>query len=445
MGLLVNFINLKLSCYPDRFKVLSIFLTAILCIIFISEARSQTTSMKPDTVRQWDVSVLPSFLYNTDKGLQYGALANIVCYTDTLQQKKQLFYLYLQSSHSTKGNFVNYFNLDTRQLLPHGFRVIADLSFLINNFQQFYGFNGYDAQYNSNYTDRSKEEFISRSYYHIRKLSKTVSVDLQGRLPLSHFHWDLGMGYYNISIPSYKGRIPRVPTLFDKYISNGVIPANEKTGGITTYLKYGLIYDTRDNEVIPQKGVWIEGILVHTPLFLNNKVSYYQLALIHRQYIPITPKLLYTYRLAYQTKIAGEMPFYMMPYLQSTYRVQEALGGVKTLRGILNERIQGNGFVLVNSEFRYFAFTTHAIMHDVDVAFNLFTDAGIITDKYKISRDVNTREFDYLSDQEKMHFSAGGGVRFIMNRNFIVSFDYGRALNKNDGRDGFYLDLDYLY
>ena len=139
------------------------------------------------------------------------------------------------------------------------------------------------------------------------------------------------------------------------------------------------------------------------------------------------------------------MPFYMMPYLQSTYRVQEALGGVKTLRGILNERLQGNGFVLGNSEFRYFAFTTHAIGHEIGVAFNLFTDAGMITDKYKISRDLNTRDFNYLFDKEKMHFSAGGGVRFIMNKNFIVSFDYGRALNKNDGRDGFYIDLDYLY
>jgi len=288
MGLPVYFRSLKLSCSPDHFKGLTFYLTAILCIIFITEVRSQTTSLHQEAVKQWDVSVLPSFLYNTDKGLQYGALANMVCFTDSLQHQKQLFYMYLQSSHSTKGNFVNYFILDTRQLLPHGFRVIADLNFLINNFQQFYGFNGFDALYDRNYTDRTKREFISRSYYNIRKVSKTVSADLQGRLPLSHFHWDLGIGYYNISIPSYKGRIQRAPTLYDKYISNGIIPANQKNGGITTFLKYGLIYDTRDNEIIPQKGVWIEGILVHTPLFLNNKLSYYQLALIHRQYISLS-------------------------------------------------------------------------------------------------------------------------------------------------------------
>ena len=444
MGLHFCFNSLILFFYPLLLKGLTFSLTVLFCVIFYTQANSQSTTLNQEPAKKWDVSVLPSFLYNTDKGLQYGALANIVCYKDSLQHQKYLFYLYLQTSHSTKGNFVNYFILDSKQLLPHGFRVIADLSYLINNFQQFYGFNGYDALYSRNFTDRSKNEFISRSYYNIRKISRIASADLQGRLPLSHFRWDLGIGYYNISIPS-KGRIQRVPTLYDKYISNGIIPANQKNGGITTYLKYGLIYDTRDNELIPQKGVWIEGILVHTPLFLNNKLSYYQLAFIHRQYISLTSKLLFTYRLAYQTKIAGNMPFYMMPYLQSTYRVQEALGGVKTLRGILNERLQGNGFVLVNSEFRYFSFTTHAFEHEIGVAFNLFTDAGMITDKYKISRDLNTQDFNYSFDNEKMHYSVGGGVRFIMNKNFIVSFDYGRALNKNDGRDGFYLDLDYLY
>ncbi|HEY5499005.1 MAG TPA: BamA/TamA family outer membrane protein [Bacteroidales bacterium] len=438
-----KYINLSSSF--DYLKVPVFYLTICFCLIFQTPANCQKPSLNEIPVRKWDVSVLPSFLYNTDKGLQYGALANIVCFDDSLQHQKYLFNLYLQSSHSTKGNFVNYFLFDSKQFLPHGFRIIADLTYLINNFQQFYGFNGFDALYNRNYLDRTNKEFISRPYYNIRKISKTISIDLQGRLPLSHFRWDLGLGYFNISIPSFKGKIQRVPTLFDKYVSDGVIPAAQKNGGVTTYLKYGVIYDTRDDEVIPKKGVWIEGILIQAPQFLKNKSSYYQIAFIHRQYISLTSKLLFTYRLAYQTKISGDMPFYMMPYLQSTYRVQGALGGVKTLRGILNERLQGNGFVLGNGEFRYFAFTTHKLGHEIAVAFNLFTDAGMITNKYKISSDLNNQDFNYTADNEKMHFSIGNGVRFIMNKNFIVSIDYGRALNKNDGRDGFYLDLDYLY
>lgn len=435
----------KLSYPFDHILGPAFYLTVCFCFIFQTQTSCQNPSLNEKPIKKWDVSILPSFLYNTDKGVQYGALANIVCFTDSIQHSKYLFNLYLQSSHSTKGNFVNYFMFDSKQFLPHGFRVIADLTYLINNFQQFYGFNGFDALYNRNYINRSNKEFISRSYYSIRKISKTISIDLQGRLPLSHFRWDLGIGYYNISIPSYKDRIQRVPGLFDKYINAGVIPAAQKNGGVTTYLKYGVIYDTRDNEEIPKKGVWIEGILINAPQFLKNNYPYYQIALIHRQYFSLTSKLLFTYRLAYQTKISGDMPFYMMPYLQSTYRVQEALGGVKTLRGILNERLQGNGFVLGNGEFRYFAFTTHKFGHEIAVAFNLFTDAGMITNKYKISSDLNGQDFNYRFDNEKMHFSVGSGVRFIINQDFIVSFDYGRALNKNDGKDGFYLDLDYLY
>jgi len=178
---------------------------------------------------------------------------------------------------------------------------------------------------------------------------------------------------------------------------------------------------------------------------LNKNIQYKQIAFIHRQYITLIPRFIFAYRLAYQTKISGDMPFYMMPYLQSTYQTKEALGGVKTLRGILNERLQGNGFVLGNAEFRYIAYNTIIFGRNLGIAFNLFTDAGMITSKYNVSKTLNNQEIDYKFDNEKMHYSIGSGVRFILNHNFIVSLDYGRAININDGRYGFYLDLDYLY
>jgi hypothetical protein len=48
--------------------------------------------------------------------------------------------------------------------------------------------------------------------------------------------------------------------------------------------------------------------------------------------------------------------------------------------------------------------------------------------------------------KEKFHLSAGGGLRFIMNRNFIVAFEYGKAFDSQDNSKGaFYINTGFLF
>jgi hypothetical protein len=48
--------------------------------------------------------------------------------------------------------------------------------------------------------------------------------------------------------------------------------------------------------------------------------------------------------------------------------------------------------------------------------------------------------------KEKFHLSAGGGIRFIMNRNFIVAFEYGKAFDSQDNSKGaFYINTGFLF
>ncbi len=58
--------------------------------------------------------------------------------------------------------------------------------------------------------------------------------------------------------------LPDVPGLYDKYVEWGIIPEKEKKGGKLISLKAGLIYDTRDNEANPNRGIWSE-LLVAFP------------------------------------------------------------------------------------------------------------------------------------------------------------------------------------
>ena len=91
----------------------------------------------------------------------------------------------------------------------------------------------------------------------------------------------------------------------------GIIPADQVNGGKHTLLKAGLIYDTRDNEPNPMKGIWTEVQLIMAPRFLSDKtLGYTRLAFTHRQYFTIVPRdLNFAYLLSYQTRLTGDMPY----------------------------------------------------------------------------------------------------------------------------------------
>ena len=50
-----------------------------------------------------------------------------------------------------------------------------------------------------------------------------------------------------------------------------------------------------------------------------------------------------------------------------------------------------------------------------------------------------------LDRKDGFHGSAGAGLRFIMNQNFIVAFEYARCFNKQDGNGAFYINTGFLF
>ena len=57
---------------------------------------------------------------------------------------------------------------------------------------------------------------------------------------------------------------------------------------------------------------------------------------------------------------------------------------------------------------------------------------------------LNEADF-FLSDNESIHISAGAGLRIVMNENFVIAADFGKAFNEQDGNSGFYIGLNYLF
>ena len=50
-----------------------------------------------------------------------------------------------------------------------------------------------------------------------------------------------------------------------------------------------------------------------------------------------------------------------------------------------------------------------------------------------------------LDRKDGFHGAAGAGLRFIMNQNFIVAFEYARCFNKQDGNGAFYINTGFLF
>jgi hypothetical protein len=438
-----------------------------LLLTFVSLSFSAFTQNQEKEVlikKNWNFGALPTITFDTDLGFQYGALVNLYDYGTGERYPKYNHSLYFEVSRYTKGSGINRFYYDSDQLVK-GLQTSFDLSYLSDQAYDFYGFNGYDAVYQPDWTDTESDSYKTRMFYKYDRKLFRMKVDLQGKLWGDRFRWTSGFNLQNFKIGSVnldklnKGKkgddvLPKVDGLYEKYQQWGVISAEEANGGFIPTVKAGVVYDSRDNRPNPMKGVWTEAVLEGAPEFLGAERSFLKLSLVHREYFTLVPKKLsFVYRVAYQTTLAGKTPFYYQSQVITsvlTGALSEGLGGAKTLRGVLRNRVIGEGFVFGNAELRWKVARFYWINNNFYIGLNAFADVGKVTKTADVQSKialVNTITqpgyFDWGA--EKFHTSLGGGLRIVMNENFVIAADYGLATNKQDGTSGMYIGLNYLF
>lgn len=445
-------------------------ITAFLFLIFIHQLQAQeneSKEVKSKTKEGWTFGALPVISFDSDVGFQYGVLANFYNYGDGSNYPEYRQSIFLEISRTTKGSGINRFYFDSEHVIPN-IRLTADVSYLTEQAMQFFGFNGYDAVYNSTWEDDSDPDYVSRVFYrHERKIFR-IMTSFQGKIinDSDKFRWLAGFAFYNNRIAtvdidrlnkgkSESDKLPDVDGLYDKYVDWGAIKTEEAKGNKTTYLKGGLVYDSRDFEAFPTKGIWAEAIYSYAPGFLGDgEFDYSKLTLWWRHYVPIaTRKLIFAYRLGYQTTISGTVPFHMQPHMVPTIMTSatsQGLGGSKTLRGIMRNRVVGDGIVLGNAELRWKFLQTVVFNQNLYLGTNVFADVGRVLNRIDV--DV-TQEImgednfeDYFApDTDDLHVSAGLGLKVGLNENFVLSIDYGIATDNRDGNSGLYITLNWLY
>ncbi len=394
---------------------------------------------------------LPAVSYDSDLGFQYGALVNFYLYGDGSRFPKYDHSLYLELSTYTKGTTIARVRYDSERLIPK-VRTTLDVAYVPDQMSDFYGFNGYQSVFDA---ATSK---MYRNFYKCEKNTFRIKADFQGYFGESKFGWVAGYAFYNFKMDTVnitKLGLSAVPggDLFQKYKAWGLIDATEANGGNINYFKVGLKYDTRDQLACPTKGIFTEAVVQTAPKFLNQTNPHTKMAIIHRQYFPLSKDLIFAYRLDYQMSLGNEhVPYYAQPLLITSYLIaatNQGLGGKSSVRGILRNRIIGDNVGFGNFEFRYKFLRFEWLKQNFYLGTNIFFDSGIILkpidmDLSTVSASDKARYFnDYAPG--KFHSAAGIGLKVGWNENFVISADFGKAFDKQDGNTGFYIGLNYLF
>lgn len=409
---------------------------------------------KKDKIKTgWNFGPLPAVAFNSDLGFQYGVLCDIFYFGDGSTYPHYLHKFNAEISRFTGGEWKAHVFYDSKYLIPK-IRFTFATTYMDSSLQGFYGFNGFSSPYNK---DLAKS---NPSFYAMERTMLRIICDFHG-LFTDNFGWVAGLTFWDIHTAKVglEEYADEGPSLYELYRTTNLIQDNE-IGGSNLEIKAGLVYDTRDLESAPSKGFCAELIAIASPdIFNKNGYHYGKIFAQWRQYITLLPnRLVFAYRLAYQGTI-GNAPFYMQQNITTLYLRQmrnEGLGGMNTVRGIMQNRIVANGYAWANFEARIKLFDFRLINQNWYVAVNPFFDMGIITQTRDLEEmknahlhlpDTDERALIYNEEGKPngLHMSAGMGAKLAMNQNFIISVEVGVPFDKQDGNMGTYIVLNYIF
>ena len=424
-------------------RILStMLLCAATCGLFAQDSKEEIVKTG------WNFGPLPVVGWDSDLGFQYGACVDIFNYGDGSNYPSYNYKVNLEASTYTGGSSLLRCYGDFKTLIPDG-KLFFDCTYFNAKKFDFYGFNGYASPYMPGHLypvpGEVLEDGATSAFYWMRRNQFRLVTSVQRRIT-GNLHWAAGLGYYNIQtgkvkINGYENQV----TLYDLYRRFGLIRDNEANGGNVLQFKAGLIYDTRDHDSDPTRGLNIEATLVGAPDIID-RAGYSNLGFtfVGSHYVPVyKDRLTFAYRLGVQAKLAGEIPYYFINNLNTLFFRKvytEGLGGNASVRGINRNGVVGNGWRIVNFRF---------INQNFHIALNPFFDMGQVIQPYRLEEQkeayASWRVPDggpvkeegnpfYSNNEERLHMTAGCGLKIVMNRNFVISVEMARALDKRDGQ-----------
>ena len=243
--------------------------------------------------------------------------------------------------------------------------------------------------------------------------------EIVNRKIIGEFYGGLGYHldyYFKIEDEDYRAKTDSTPeynTPHNYYSVNNNFSTREY---ILSGISVNLLYDTRDNQINPYKGIYANINYRINPTFLGSAQNSSTLWLEFRTYIGLskkTPRHLVGFWLFGDFTISGKLPYLTMPYLGEDQRARSG-------RAYTNGRYRGEHIVYCEVEYRFPIWPCSHIIGGV-----LFVNAVTTSNN---ARGVPL--FGYIQP------GVGIGLRIMVNKYFRTNINLDYAIGRKS--QGFY-------
>jgi outer membrane protein assembly factor BamA len=362
---------------------------------------STNTLSANEKISDFQFTALPNASYKDSEGFALGGQMFLFQYGDG-RVKPYEWRTATSFKISNEGMASGYIFLDRPNFWGKNSRLQLYAEYNRNRFDDYYGL-GNTPYYNANLIEPNHADYKNENYYSFKQQRPGIRATFQMPSRLAHTRHSFGFGVSSQKVDAY---VEANRLLEDLAVGFA--------GGITSLLQYGLIYDTRDQEAGPTSGAWSDVLAEYASPIWGSDYNYVRLTLTDRRYISLGPRIVYAQRFIFEP-IFGDVPFYDMAIINSSYRRQRGLGGSTSLRGVPRLLFVGQHKILGNFELRFETYKTRMLKQDLTFYIHTFLDVGRV----------------WLKNEkltlEDVRNSYGAGLHIRWRKDLIGAIDIGRS------------------
>ena len=378
-------------------RALLAFILCAMCSVLAGPAQAQPhESAGPLEPLDW--VLIPNLKFNDDAGFVYGGKVELIR-PSTSPDRPFDWELRMKLSHSTRDRHEHRFNLDLPDALGTGVRAVILAEFVMINDARFFGVGN---------ETRLRAPALTR----FGLIQPRASVHGRSRSDSGLF---LGAGV--------GGEFSRFEAPAGSLLAGSEVTGAGGSHAITGLLTAG--FDSRDDELAPHRGVWLEFYLRGAAEALGSSETFGGVGLSAAGYLPLTGWAVFAQRVVVD-RLVGEVPLAQLGRLGGSRHVR-GLGGVHTQRGFTEARFIGETKFLSNTELR---------LGPAPFTRNFSIGGGPFLD---VSRVFAPGDAHHLF--EAYHPSVGAEVTLGWKETFLMRLDYG--ISAEGGR--FYIQSRHLF
>lgn len=301
--------------------------------------------------------------------------------------------------YKTTGGYANhFFRFEIPGLLGTQWRWRSDIRYVDWSQAPYYGIG--------NNTPISKGQ--PEEYYEYKKTGVRFRQDL--RYPL----WGDWEAFGTWSFRNEHVRVPE-DTLLAQDLEDGVAVGAD--GGRYSYVALGMLRDTRDNEIDPSRGAFLNASGRVSHPYVLSEYSVVGFNVSASAFFPLHERVVSASNLSVDLRF-GDEPFWNLAYVGGLGR--GTIGGRWAFRGLPEERLRGNHSAWVQQELRVHVWQGEIFNNDMDFMVVPFTDIGRVWDPGEID------------DWYHLHATFGAGLRVDVRELAVLRADVGLGWEKYD-------------